>query len=222
MFAQGANFNGYFNLPHRKLLTSSANDGTINPRPDDAGNWTYCGKGKLVGTYRDISACAATAYYGYEVDVHKLRSIDYNEAKRIIKWIWDSINASEIPNQDIANITMHIKMHFGNVGLVQKALVQRGENIGIDGVMGSKTLAALKRKAKSQPIKLYNSIRFYLEQSYNKSNPVYKKGFLKVLKDFPKKKDNTITNYMIVAVVVVLLVIAAQYAYKYFYKNANR
>lgn len=155
-----SSFEKYIQLPHRQFLTSAQNDGTINPRSDDAGNWTggVVGVGNLVGTYRDISAVAASAYYGYPVTVSKLRSIDYNEAKKIIKWIWDSIDATEIPNQDVANITMHIKMHFGNIRLVQKALNQMGAGLKVDGVMGPKTLAAIQNQSRLYPKWIYNSI----------------------------------------------------------------
>jgi hypothetical protein len=213
-----SSFEKYMRLPHRQLLTSAQNDGTINPRADDAGNWTggVVGVGNLVGTYRDISAVAASAYYGYPVTVSKLRSIDYNEAKRIIKWIWDSIDASQIPDQDVANITMHIKMHFGNIQLVQKALNQLGERLELDGVMGPKTLAAIQRQSRLQPVLTYNRIRAQLKAAYEKSNPVYREGFMNVLKDFPKKASSM--RYWIIAAIIIAAVAIAKWGYQKFIK----
>jgi hypothetical protein len=189
-----AKFEAYMNTNLRKKLTSHVNDATVNPRADDAGNWTggVQGKGKLVGTYRDIAAVTACAYYGKKtVTPEELRAIDENEAKRIIKWIWDSINASEIPDQDVANITMHIKMHYGNIRIVQRALNSLGENLKLSGTMNKPTLKALQKHTKSDAINTYNVIRTKLKHSYSRSNPVYRKGFMRIIEnDFPLKNKN--------------------------------
>lgn len=222
MISKGANFERYMQMPWRKKLTQAANDGTINPRADDAGNWDsgVIGVGKLLGTYRDISAVLAKTYYKREISVQDLRNIDYNEAKRIIKWIWDGIRAGEIQDQDVANITMHIKMHFGNIRLVQEALNNLGEKLDIDGTLGQKTLDAINRQIRKGPARLYNAIRAKLKAAYERSNPVYRKGFLNVLSDFPEKSTNK--RYWATAAVIVLAVAAIIYAYKYFYKNGPK
>ena len=183
-------FEVYIQTELRQILISSDNDGTINPRADDAGNWTgcACGKGKLVGTFRDISACAFTGYYNYEPTVEELRAITYRQAKTIYKWFWDNLNLSNIPDQDIANITMHIKLHFGNIKIIQIALNNLGANLTVDGIMGPKTNKELVKYSFQNSTKNYNEIRTVLEKRYENASPVYKKGFLKFLKrHFPKK-----------------------------------
>lgn len=210
-----ARFERYMNLPHRKKLTSAANDGTSNPRADDAGNWTGCGagQGRLVGTYRDISACLYQQYKGRPIYVEDMRAMTYAEAKEIIRSIWDKMKLSEVPNQDVANITMHIKMHFGNVKIVQRALNLLGERLSTDGLMGSKTLAALKRQTSLRPTATYNKIRSLLVQAYEKSNPVYRKGFMSLLEDFPPKSGakTWIQAAVIVAAIAIIYFIYRNY-----------
>ena len=222
MISKGANFERYMQMPWRQKLTSASNDGTINPRADDLGNWPsgQIGVGPLVGTFRDISAWALTAYRGHTVTVQELRALTYADAKEVIKWIWDGIRAGEIQDQDVANITMHIKMHFGNIRLVQEALNNLGEKLDIDGTLGQKTLDAINRQIRKGPARLYNAIRAKLKAAYERSNPVYRKGFLNVLSDFPEKSTNK--RYWATAAVIVLAVAAIIYAYKYFYKNGPK
>jgi hypothetical protein len=176
------NFNSYMNLPLRKKLTDSSNDGTINPDPTDSGNWTECkcGKGNLVGTYRDISACALSAYLKRSVTVKDLRSLTEEDAKKIIKTWWDNMQMSKIPDQDVANLIFHIKMHFGNIQIVQKALNIKDNNV----------IEILVEKTKFDPIETYNKIRENLKKAYENCNPKYRKGFMRFLtEDFPEKNE---------------------------------
>lgn len=176
------NFNSYMNLPLRKKLTDSSNDGTLNPDPSDSGNWTgcKCGKGNLVGTYRDISACALSAYLKRPVTVKDLRSLNEEDAKKIFKVWWDNMQMSKIPDQDVANIVFHIKMHFGNLQVVEKAFNIESTNV----------IEILVEKTKLNPIETYNTIRENLKKAYENCNPKYRKGFMKFLKeDFPEKNE---------------------------------
>lgn len=192
MQAKKADFYKYMDLPLRKALTSQVNDGTINPDPDDYGNWTggRPGKGKLIGTYRDISAVALSDYLGREATVEDLRALTHDDAVKIIKSWWDKMQLSEVPDQDVASITFHIKMHYGNLRLVQIALNKLGENLKVDGVFGPQSLAALIRQTKRDEVATYTAIRNTLKKSYEQANPKWRNGFMRFLKeDFPEKQQ---------------------------------
>lgn len=180
------NFNSYMELPVRKQLTSHLNDATINPDPHDAGNWTgcACGKGNLVGTYRDISACAMTHMLSRPATVEDLRSLTEDDVKRIFKSWWDDMQMYRIPDQDVANIVFHIKLHFGNLGVVQRAF----------NVENSKDLLdVIVERTKSNPIEAFALIRETLKQTYISCNPRYKVGFLRLLDlEFPEKNKSYI------------------------------
>lgn len=180
------NFNSYMELPVRKKLTSSLNDDTVNPDPHDAGNWTGCGcgKGNLVGTYRDVSACAMTHMLKRPATVEDLRSLTEEDVKRIFKSWWDDMKMYEISDQDVANIIFHIKLHFGNLGVVQRAF----------NVKDSKDLMSVViDKSKSDPVEAYALIRETLKQTYMNCNPRYRVGFLRLLDlEFPEKNKSYI------------------------------
>ena len=175
------NFKSYMNLPIRKQLTSALNDDTVNPDPHDAGNWTGCGcgQGNLVGTYRDVSACAMTHMLKRPATTQDLRSLTEEDVNRIFKSWWDDMRMYEIPDQDVANIIFHIKLHFGNIGVVKRAL-----NIGDD----KDIIDAVREKTKSDPIETYSLIREDLKTTYSRCNPRYVRGFLRLRdEEFPEK-----------------------------------
>ena len=205
-------------LPLRKILTTVVNDGTINPRSDDGGNWNGCGvgNGQLIGTYRDISACAMSDYLKRPATVQDLRNLTEAGARRIIKSWWDKMRMSEVTNQDIANIVFHLKMHFGNVHIAQIALRQLGENVDIDGQFGPQTLEALKRQTRRNAFKTYTAIRNLLKQNYQQSNPVNRAGFMRFLtEDFPEKPVSK-QRYWLKAAIIIIVIALLWYGYKYF------
>lgn len=190
LLGRNAEFHFYIEMPLRQALTVVENNNLAAPSPNDASNWTGCqvGKGILSGTARDISACAASAYYGRAVDIEEMATLSYRDAYKIIESIWDGIQASEIPNQDIANLVMHIQMHYGNLRIVQKALQAMGANLKINGRMDKATLEALVEHAFWTPTRTFNEIRNSLKTAYQKSP--YRKAFLKALnREFPVKQD---------------------------------
>jgi lysozyme family protein len=203
-----ASFDEYMLSQPRYDLTQSRNDATINPRSDDAGNWTGCayGRGNLVGTYRDWSACAETSYLRRNATVSDLRALTFNDVKQRIKTTaWDRIGLDSLTDQDVANIVMHVKLHFGNISNVQRALNELGENLTIDGLagVGSNTTNALIRQTRKNPIKTFNAIRDRLSVVYSNSNPVYSNGFMRYLNTyFPRKMEVNMASVTIPVVLV--------------------
>lgn len=183
-----ADFEHYMNTPLRQKLLDTINNGMHSPRPHDASNWTGCrvGKGELVGTFRDISACAASACYKRDVTVDELANFSYDQAKGVIRWIWDGIKATELPDQKIADLYMHIQMHYGNVKVVEKALDKMGYKVSLNGRMRPYEFQQFIEASKKTPFQTYNQIRDCLKTAYAGDNPHFRKAFLKFLdKEFP-------------------------------------
>jgi hypothetical protein len=185
-----SDFEHYMQTPLRQKLLDTLNNGMDNPRPHDASNWTGCrvGKGTLVGTFRDISACAASACYQREVTVDELANFTYDQAKGVIRWIWDGIDATELPDQKIADLYMHIQMHYGNLKVVEKALRKMGYEVWLDGRMKNYEFESFLDASKKQPYRTFNEIRTCLADAYAGDNPKFRRGFLKFLdEEFPER-----------------------------------
>jgi len=190
-----ASFDKYINSPLRAQLTSDKNNGTKDtlghPRADDAGNWTGCGigKGNLVGTYRDISACMMSQVLGRPATYEDLKALTKQDAEQLIKaWFWDKLELDNVSHQETADIVTHIFMHFGNVRVVQRGLNRMGAGLAEDGRAGRMTIDAIKRYA---GVTAYNNIRDELKKAYeNNSVVIYRKPFLDALeKNFPILTD---------------------------------
>ncbi len=206
------------NLPLRKLLTGIVNDATANPLANDAGNWTGCspGKGNLIGTYRDISACALSDYLKRPATVQDLRNLTEADTRTIIRSWWDKMRMSEVPDQDVANIVFHLRMHFGNVHIAQIALRQLGENVDIDGQFGPQTLEALKRQTRRNAGKTYTAIRNLLKANYQRSDPSVRAGFMRFLTDDFPEKPGSAKRYWLKAAIIIIVIALLWYGYKHF------
>lgn len=189
-----ASFSAYMRSAPRYELSQASNNATSqvpgHPRPDDAGNWTGCARnvGRLVGTYRDISACFLSHYLGRPATEADLLSLTFQDVSNMFRPIWDDMELDQLTDQDTANLVMHIKVHFGNIRVVQRGLNDLGENLTVDGVAGPLTRAALQRQTSRSPNKTYNAIRNRLVESYSAAPAVYRNGFLRITDEyFPAK-----------------------------------
>lgn len=192
----------------RNAYSQAANNGVDapgHPRSDDAGNFTGCQLwvGYLRGTFRDVSACMLSDKRGYPVSAAELKALTFQDVKDLFRPIWNQIGAGDLSDQDVANIYMHIRLHFGNVWVVQAALNRLGENLSIDGAAGPLTREAIKRQTSRNRIKTYNTIREELRRAYeNTSQPAYVQPFLTQLnKYFPVKKTNVNTFQLVTGVI---------------------
>ncbi len=218
-----ATFDNYMLSMPRNLLSQTSNNGTDtnppHPLSNDAGNWSGCaqGAGLLVGTYRDVSACMLSAKLGRTVTAQELRNLTFNDVKDLFRPLWISIGAGQLTDQDVANIYMHIKLHYGNIHVVQRALNKLGENLNVDGSAGDLTKAAIVRQTKKNAVNTYNKIREELRISYS-SNPNYAQAFLSSLdRYFPVKTGSS--KVIAGSAGAVLLFGAAAAGYYYYTKN---
>ena len=165
-----SDFKQYMQSPLRQKLSSEHNTAVESPTADDASNWSGCqvGKGVLAGTFRDISACAVSACYGRDVTIEEMKNFSYKEAEAVINWIWNQIGGSKIPDQSVANLTMHIQMQYGNIRIVQAALNNMGAKLRLSGRMDRKTQQALVKYCKEDAADTFNQIRNQLLNAYKR------------------------------------------------------
>jgi len=192
-----ASFDKYMLSEPRYSLSQTSNNGTAaagppHPMPEDAGNWTGCrqGVGNLVGTYRDVSACMLSDHLGRPATQSDLLALSFDDVKDLFRPIWQSLGLDSLMDQQTANLVMHIRLHFGNVRLVQKGLNDMGEKLAVDGVGGPKTRAALIRQTLNNGAATYNAIRERLKENYENSNPIFRKGFLRITEEFFPERTN--------------------------------
>ena len=205
----------------RYSLSQTSNNGTAtagapHPMPEDAGNWTGCGRGRgqLVGTFRDVSACMLSDHLGRPATQNDLLALSFEDVKDLFRPIWQSLGLDGLTDQQTANLVMHIRLHFGNVRLVQKGLNDLGESLTVDGVGGPNTRAALTRQTLRNGAATYNAIRTRLKENYENSNPIFRKGFLRITEEwFPER-----TNYGGIWTKVFFIGGLSAAAYYFFYK----
>jgi len=104
------------------------------------------------------------------VDRKDVMMVDKEEAERIYKaFFWDKLQCDKISNFLIQRQLFDIGVNMGNstsVKLLQRCLNSLGENLKVDGLIGSKTLSVIKTKdctilnnlMVEERIKKYNSI----------------------------------------------------------------
>lgn len=217
-----ATFDNYMlSIPRNELSQSSndaTNDNPPHPYANDAGNWTGCQiyAGMLVGTYRDVSACMLSSELGRPCTKQDLKSLTFNDVKTYFRPYWDAIGAGQLTSQEVANIYMHIRLHYGNIHVAQRALNKLGENLTVDGSPGPLTKAAMERQTRKNALKTYNTIREELRISYS-SNPNYGTSFVNQLnRYFPVLTSTSSSSSAAMgsaAVGVLLLGAAAGYYY---------
>lgn len=141
-------------------------EGGYQDDPDDSGN--YDSQGRLVGTKYGISARRLEDYRGRSITVYEMKNLTVNEAVQIYKkHYWDKHRLNDFQDQDVAELVCDGVIHHGPGGrnasggitILQQSLNAMGESLSVDGIVGSKTLAAVDRQIAKDKPKLYNSIR---------------------------------------------------------------
>lgn len=136
----------HLGLPLDAMFQQAKKTGFAND-PDDSGGATMCGV--TIGTF-----AAYRKSQGHKTTtVADLKNTTYQDWRAIMKKLfWDKWQADTIENQAIANILVDWVWASGNNGI---KIPQRILGVTADGIVGAKTLAALKS---AEPRKLFEQI----------------------------------------------------------------
>ena len=130
-------------------------EGGFTQNPKDAGNWTggKVGIGKLLGTKYGI---AANSYPDLDI-----KNLTLDHAKLIYKRdYWNKARCDELP----IDLAFHVFDMCVNSGISRGVkLLQKTVGTTEDGIIGAKTLAAVKSMDVNQAVLLYNAnrLQFY-------------------------------------------------------------
>jgi len=193
-----------FQLFKNKILDI---EGGYQNNPADRGN--YNKDGELVGTNFGIAAFTYERWYGKKATEAAMRSLTKADALEIFEGhFWLRHRIDEIESQQIAEIICDgiinhgtgSRTKKGGVHLAQVALNELGENLTVDGVLGSKTLAAINRQAAAQKGKLHNRYRQLRIEYYHAivaskpSQSVFLQGWMKRMDDFPLLPEEAVVE----------------------------
>lgn len=132
-------------------------EGGYQERYTDAGNWInpdyVIGAGTLIGTNKGIAAPTLKSLRG-SISREDMMNLTWEESHKILKdEYWDRVKADSIKDQSIAE---NLADHAINEGpadaikMVQKILESDfGINITVDGIAGTKTVAAINKVLES-------------------------------------------------------------------------
>ncbi len=101
---------------------------------------------RFVGTMRGIAAPNLAKWLGRMPTASEMRALTENTARQIYKaWFWDNILADRINSQELANLFFDAKVNQTGYSVyeMQRACNDLGSILVVDGVVGSKTIAAI-------------------------------------------------------------------------------
>lgn len=125
---------------YKKLVpfVLSKEGGFVNNKADKGG---ATNKGVTIATFRSV--------YGQSKTVNDLKNITDEQWDYIFKkYYWDKCKATDLKDQSVANMLVDYAVHSG-VSKAVKAL-QRIVGVAVDGIAGSKTVAAANGYARGQ------------------------------------------------------------------------
>jgi Putative secretion activating protein len=146
-----------------------------------ADNGNYC-NGVLIGTKYGMSAVAVQTWWGRCPTVAEMQGMTLDTAFQFYaSWYFDRYNLFKVENQQLfellANNTMGSPSNAAKVE--QRVLNSLGYSVAVDGVRGSKTLAALNDAWKKHGASFYNEIRRqWVEYLLSLNRPEFQAGWI--------------------------------------------
>lgn len=121
-----------------------------------------------------------------DIDADDIRKLTKEQAIKIYKmYFWDKpFKLDEEPSDKVALILFDAAVNHGNggaVSLTQKALNSMGYKLDVDGLIGPKTLGALRSADPDKFVDAFLSVRekyYYAIVAKNSSQKVFLKGWL--------------------------------------------
>lgn len=139
--------------------------------PNDRGKATN--KGVTIGTFQRIFGASKTVE-----DLKKITDAQWTFIFK--KYYWDKWKADEINSQSIANLLVDWYWHSGSYGI---KIPQSVLKVGIDGIVGPKTIAAINNypNEKELFLKLWKEREAFLTRLARGSQRKYLNGWLRRL-----------------------------------------
>ncbi len=118
-------------------------------------------------------------------DAAFMQAIGDDYAFSVLGKFWDFWRIDEVANQQVAELLMNNFMGLPTAAAkaAQKACNRFQANLAVDGVMGSKTLAALNSLIGQNLPKIYNAILAEWIAYLNTVNPTFRQGLLNRVND---------------------------------------
>lgn len=166
--------------------------GFVN-NPNDPGKATN--KGIAWGTWK----AHAKKILNIDPTLDNLKKLTSVDAKKIYKaTYWDKIHADEIIDGDLkyAIFDFYVNAPRSSIRTLQKTLNEVGENVTVDGKIGSKTIEAINKHQGAKLVVLYNKFnanrkQWYkdiTEKSVNRYKKIHPKATEADLKKYTKKE----------------------------------
>lgn len=170
----------WLNTPYWNTAMNNRNKFDVN----SGENWSGCRVGAGTKSFgkHEVSPCAYKAWTGIEPTPEVMEKLTSEDAKALFKAnIFDKNNLGAIKSKWIGAITAHIIAHYGNPGVVKRAITSLGIN-------GNNLIGGINQAiSKVGEAQVYNHIIDTLKNAYSSSNSPYKNTFVNSVDKYWKK-----------------------------------
>jgi len=150
--------------------------------PEDPGGETN--KGVTMAVFQNC----AHELLGVDPTSDNLKAVTDAQAGIIYKALyWNKVQGDAIGLQDLANIVTDFFVNAGShaTKLLQTVMVQMGQNVVVDGVIGPGSIAALNGLPQVEVYRQYKQGRIAYYQALGQRFPKFLKGWLNRVNAFP-------------------------------------